>query len=88
MDSSRLRPANRLAAQHADAETPGFARRASDSGLEAATDLQTQMESLLGCVWQAEQTWRLMDRIDLAIAVEEQRQQHRLRLQGRGLRSA
>ncbi len=59
-----------------------------DDGSKAATDLHTQMESLLDCVWQAEQTWRLTDRIDLAIAVDEQRQRQRLRLQRRGLRSA
>ena len=52
--------------------------RRPDSSLvaEQATDLQTQMESLLDCVWQAEQTWRLMDRIDLAIAVDAQRRRN------------
>ncbi len=51
--------------------------------VEAATDLQTEMESLLDCVWQAEQAWRLMDRIDLAIAVDEQYRLQRLHLQSR-----
>jgi hypothetical protein len=88
MDSGRLHPDKGLVAQPADVETPGFPTRASDSRLEAATDVQTQMESLLDCVWQAEQTWQVMDRIDLAIALEEQRELQRLRLQGRGLRSA
>ncbi len=52
--------------------------------MEAAIDLQTQMEGLLDCVWRAEQTARLMDRIDLAIAVEERRQLQRLQEVGHG----
>jgi hypothetical protein len=31
------------------------------------------MESLLDCVWQSEKAWRLMDRIDLAVAIDRQR---------------
>jgi hypothetical protein len=63
--------------------TPRFFRKASHWGRESATDLQTQMESILDCVWHAERNWRLMDRIDFEIAVEEQRRLHRMR---RGLR--
>ena len=34
-------------------------------------DLQTQMESLLDEVWNCESTWRLDDRIALAIKVDK-----------------
>jgi len=30
-------------------------------------DLQTQLEELFGAVWDAEEEWRLDDRIDLAL---------------------
>jgi hypothetical protein len=33
----------------------------------AAPDLQSQLEGLLGMVWEAEANWRLDDRIDLAL---------------------
>jgi hypothetical protein len=42
-----------------------------------AADLQMQLESLLDSVWQAERSWRLMDRIDLAIAADERRLRRR-----------
>jgi hypothetical protein len=51
----------------------GFGRKAPEPGPEAAVELQTQMESLLDCVWQSEKAWRLMDRIDLAVAIDRQR---------------
>jgi hypothetical protein len=34
-------------------------------------DLQTQLESLLDEVWNCESTWRLDDRIALAVKVDE-----------------
>jgi hypothetical protein len=51
----------------------GFGRKAPEPRPEAAVELQTQMESLLDCVWQSEKAWRLMDRIDLAVAIDRQR---------------
>jgi hypothetical protein len=74
----RLMPAPTGGAQAEYMRRPGFARKASESR-PVAIDLPTQMESLLDCVWQAEKTWRLMDRIDLAVAVEEQRRAQHLR---------
>ena len=35
-----------------------------------ATDLQTQLESLLNTVWRSERMWRLEDRIDLQIEAD------------------
>jgi hypothetical protein len=32
-------------------------------------DLQTQLEELLSAVWEAEDEWRLDDRIDLALRI-------------------
>lgn len=32
-------------------------------------DLQTQLEQMLDCVWQAEANWKLDDRIDLALKI-------------------
>jgi hypothetical protein len=34
-------------------------------------DLQTQLESLLDAVWRCESTWRLDDRIALAVRVDK-----------------
>jgi hypothetical protein len=36
-----------------------------------------QLESLLDSVWQAEKSWRLMDRIDMALAADERRLRRR-----------
>ena len=36
---------------------------------DESPDLQTQLEQLLDCVWQAEANWKLDDRIDLALKV-------------------
>jgi hypothetical protein len=33
-------------------------------------DLQTQLESMLDCVWRAEAIWRLEDRVSLALRFE------------------
>jgi hypothetical protein len=33
-------------------------------------DLQTQLESMLDCVWRAEAIWRLEDRISLVLRFE------------------
>jgi hypothetical protein len=51
----------------------GFGPKAAKQPQNGTADLQTQMESLLDSVWRAEKGWRLMDRIDLAVAVERQR---------------
>ena len=48
-----------------------FGRKSTESRF--AADLQTQVESVLDSVWQAEKSWRLMDQIDLAVAFEERR---------------
>jgi hypothetical protein len=39
-----------------------------------APDLQTQFESLLDQVWQSESDWRLWDRVDAAVRLENIRQ--------------
>jgi hypothetical protein len=39
-----------------------------------APDLQTQLESLLDQVWQSESDWRLWDRVDAAVRLENIRQ--------------
>jgi hypothetical protein len=36
----------------------------------AITDLQTQLENLLDTVWKAEASWRLDDKIDLAVSCQ------------------
>ncbi len=41
--------------------------------MPAPTDLESQFETLLDCVWEAEKNWDLMDRIDLALKVPPSR---------------
>ena len=42
-------------------------RRPARQSPDDAPDLQSQLEALLGTVWDAEENWRLDDRIDLAL---------------------
>ena len=41
--------------------------------MAASTDLESQFETLLDCVWEAEKNWDLMDRIDLALKIAPSR---------------
>ena len=40
---------------------------------DGVPDLQTQLESILHCVWNAERQWRWDDRITLAVRLEQLR---------------
>jgi hypothetical protein len=40
-------------------------------------DLHTQLESLLDQVWQSEADWRLWDRVDASVRLEEHRARRR-----------
>jgi hypothetical protein len=40
-------------------------------------DLHTQLESLLDQVWQSEADWRLWDRVDASVRLEEDRARRR-----------
>jgi hypothetical protein len=39
-----------------------------------APDMHSQLESLLDQVWRSEADWRLWDRLDAAVMLEDQRQ--------------
>jgi hypothetical protein len=40
-----------------------------------APDLHSQLESMLDQVWRSEADWRLLDRLDAAVMLEDLRQQ-------------
>jgi hypothetical protein len=40
-------------------------------------DLHTQLESLLDQVWHSEADWRVWDRVDASVRLEEHRARHR-----------
>jgi nitrate reductase alpha subunit len=41
-----------------------------------APDLHTQLESMLDQVWRSEADWRLWDRLDAAVKLEDLRKKH------------
>ena len=42
-------------------------------------DLHTQLESMLDLVWKSEADWRLFDRLDAAVSLEDLRKQRQKR---------
>ena len=44
-----------------------------------APDLHTQLESMLDQVWKSEADWRLFDRLDAAVSLEDLRKQRQKR---------
>jgi len=47
-----------------------------------APDLHSQLESLLDQVWRSESDWRLWDRLDAAVMLEDLRQKRAQQQQG------
>ena len=45
----------------------------NDDKATSIPDLATQFETILACVWEAEEEWRLDDRISLAVDLEDHR---------------
>jgi hypothetical protein len=46
---------------------PKFTIRLRDPEVRSIPDLQTQLESLLDCVWKSEADWRFDDRLTMAL---------------------